>query len=49
MAGAFGVTTGIFALYFFSDVPRVREDILRKVPIIGGYFVRETPPEDNPF
>ena len=49
MAGAFGVTAGIFALLFFDEVPRVRQDILRKVPIIGNYFVREVPPEDDPF
>lgn len=49
MAGAFGVAAGIFALLFFDEVPRVREDILRKVPVVGGYFVRETPPEDDPF
>ena len=40
---------GVFALFFFDEVPRVREDILRKVPIIGNYFVREIPDEDNPF
>jgi hypothetical protein len=49
MAGAFGVSAGIFALFFFDEVPRVRQDILRKVPIIGNYFVREVPPEDDPF
>jgi hypothetical protein len=27
--GAFGVSTGIFALFFFSDVPRVRKDIIQ--------------------
>jgi len=27
--GAFGVSAGIFALYFFSDVPRVRKDIIQ--------------------
>lgn len=36
-------------LFFFSEVPRVREDIMRKVPILGDYFIREIPPEDNPF
>lgn len=49
MAGAFGVTAGIFALFFFDGVPRVKEDILQKVPIIGEFFVNEVPPEDNPF
>jgi hypothetical protein len=27
--GAFGGVTGLFALYFFSDVPKVRKDILQ--------------------
>jgi hypothetical protein len=45
----FGVSAGIFALFFFGEVPKVRKDILSKVPIIGDYFVHEVPPEDNPF
>ena len=48
MAG-FGVTAGIFAVFFFGEVPKVRNDILSKMPMIGEYFVREIPPEDNPF
>ncbi len=40
---------GIFGLFFFSDVPKVRVDIMQKLPVIGGYFVKEIPPEDNPF
>ena len=24
-------------------------DIMRKVPVLGDYFVKEIPPEDNPF
>jgi hypothetical protein len=27
----------------------VREDILCHLPVIGEYFVKEIPPEDNPF
>jgi hypothetical protein len=49
IGGAFTVTAGIFALFFFDGVPRVREDILQKIPIIGEFFVNEVPPEDNPF
>ena len=49
MAGLFGVTGGIFALFFFDGVPRVQKDILQKVPIIGEFFNHEVPPEDNPF
>jgi len=48
-AGFFGAATGIFALFFFAGVPRVRTDILEKVPILGSYFHHEIPPEDNPF
>lgn len=49
IAAGFGVSAGIFALFFFAEVPKVRNDILVKAPIIGEYFVREIPPEDNPF
>ena len=45
----FGVSAGIFGLFFFGEVPKVRNDILSKMPVIGDYFVREIPPEDNPF
>jgi hypothetical protein len=48
MAGM-GVAAGTFAIFFFGEIPRVRKDILQKVPVIGDYFVREIPPEDNPF
>jgi hypothetical protein len=47
--GAFGGVAGFFAIFFLSDVPKVRKDILQKIPIIGDYFVKETPPSDNPF
>ena len=48
MAGM-GVAAGTFAVFFFGEVPKVRTDILQKIPGIGIYFVREVPPEDNPF
>lgn len=49
IAAGFGVSAGIFALFFFGEIPKVRKDILTKIPVIGDYFVREIPPEDNPF
>ncbi|KAL1957541.1 hypothetical protein VTO42DRAFT_5767 [Malbranchea cinnamomea] len=49
IASGFGVAAGIFAVFFFGEVPRVREDILMKIPVIGGYWERSIPPEDNPF
>lgn len=48
-AGGFGAVAGIFALFFFGQVPKVRDDILGKMPLIGSYFHVEIPPEDNPF
>ncbi|KAL8685952.1 MAG: hypothetical protein Q9218_007444 [Villophora microphyllina] len=47
--GSFGVVAATGLLFFFSDVPKVRTDIMQKLPIIGDHFVKEIPPEDNPF
>lgn len=49
IGAGFGVAAGIFALFFFGEIPKVRNDILSKMPLVGEYFVREIPPEDNPF
>ncbi|EKG19710.1 Cytochrome b-c1 complex subunit 10 [Macrophomina phaseolina MS6] len=48
-AAGFGAVAGVFAIFFFAEVPRVREDIMKKVPILGSYFNVEIAPEDNPF
>jgi hypothetical protein len=45
--GAFGGVAGFFAVFFFSDVPRVRKDIVTKIPIIGQHFIKEVPASDN--
>ncbi|KAJ5081709.1 hypothetical protein NUU61_009973 [Penicillium alfredii] len=49
LAGSFGVAAGTFALFFFGEIPRVRKDILQKVPFLDTYFDRTIAPEDNPF
>lgn len=49
IASGFGVAAGVFALFFFSDIPKVRTDILQRIPVIGDYWVKEVAPEDNPF
>ncbi|EFW15944.1 hypothetical protein CPSG_07571 [Coccidioides posadasii str. Silveira] len=33
--------------FFLGDVPRVREDILMNIPVIGSYWERHIAPEDN--
>ncbi|KAK6596620.1 hypothetical protein H4I96_09272 [Botrytis cinerea] len=43
----FGATAGFFALFFFSDIPKVRNDIMVKIPIIGDRWRREIPASDN--
>ncbi|EPQ64293.1 hypothetical protein BGT96224_4611 [Blumeria graminis f. sp. tritici 96224] len=45
--GGFGGVAGFFALFFLGDVPRVRKDILEKVPFIGSHFKKEIPASDN--
>jgi hypothetical protein len=47
IASSFGVSAALFAVFFFGEVPRVRKDILMKIPILGDYFDRTVPPEDN--
>ncbi|KKK22118.1 hypothetical protein ARAM_006468 [Aspergillus rambellii] len=49
IAAAFGVSAGVFALFFFGEVPRVRKDILQKLPFFDTYLDRTVAPEDNPF
>jgi hypothetical protein len=49
LLGGFGGVAGFFALFFFAEVPKVRDDIMKKVPILGNYYVQEIAPEDNPF
>lgn len=43
----FGVAAGVGAIFFFGEVPRVRKDILMKLPWFDSYFDRTVAPEDN--
>lgn len=47
IAGGFGVAAGLFAVFFFGEVPRVRKDILQKLPFFDKYLDRTVPPEDS--
>ncbi|BCS18184.1 cytochrome b-c1 complex subunit 10 [Aspergillus puulaauensis] len=49
IAATFGVSAGVFALFFFGEVPRVRKDILQQLPFFDTYLDRTVAPEDNPF
>lgn len=48
MAAGFGGVAGFFALFFFAEVPKVRDDIMMRTPL-GSFFKKEIAPEDNPF
>lgn len=41
------MSAGIFALFFFGEVPRVRRDILQQFPFFDTYYDRRLAPEDN--
>ncbi|KAG6031185.1 hypothetical protein E4U41_007659 [Claviceps citrina] len=42
------VAVGLF--FYVSGIPRVKEDVLQKLPFLGRYFVKqEINPQDNPF
>lgn len=45
----FGAAAGVFVFFFAAEIPRFSRDIMQKIPILGSYFVKEIPPEDNPF
>lgn len=47
IAGGFGASLGVMALFFFGEVPRVRQDIFQKIPFLDRYFDRTIPPEDR--
>ena len=47
IAAGFGVALGSGALFIFGEVPRVRNDILRKLPFFDTYYDRRIAPEDN--
>ncbi|KAL1587817.1 hypothetical protein WHR41_03475 [Cladosporium halotolerans] len=49
IGAAFGVSAGIFAIFFFDGIPRVQADILQKIPFVGEFYHNEIAPEDNPF
>lgn len=49
LAGFGGVA--LFGVIFYvSNVPRVRKDVLLNLPVVGNLFVKEPlPASDNPF
>ncbi|KAI1470562.1 ubiquinol-cytochrome-c reductase complex subunit-domain-containing protein [Daldinia caldariorum] len=48
-ASAFGGVALFGVIYYASGIPRVKKDILQKIPFLGGYFIDHVPASDNPF
>ncbi|KAL7953815.1 ubiquinol-cytochrome-c reductase complex subunit domain-containing protein [Trichoderma compactum] len=49
-AATIGGGLGVALLLYASSLPRVRSDILVKIPFIGGFWEKqEIHPADNPF
>ncbi|KAK9479556.1 cytochrome b-c1 complex subunit 10 [Lipomyces japonicus] len=44
-----GGAAGIGALFLLEPIPRVRNDILKKIPVLGNYWERPIDPNDSPF
>ncbi|KAK7206793.1 cytochrome b-c1 complex subunit 10 [Myxozyma melibiosi] len=47
--GFWGAAAGAGALFLLEPIPRVRNDILSKIPVLGNYWVRPVDPADSPF
>ena len=47
LAASFGVFAGTAALFMLGEVPRVRRDILQRIPGLDTYYDRRIAPEDN--
>ncbi|RPA87506.1 hypothetical protein BJ508DRAFT_320518 [Ascobolus immersus RN42] len=50
-AAGFGGVALVGALFFLNAVPRVRRDVLERLPVVGNYWIGkgELPASDNPF
>ncbi|EAQ87392.1 hypothetical protein CHGG_04011 [Chaetomium globosum CBS 148.51] len=49
-AGMFGGVALVAVIFLGSGIPRIQQDILQKIPVLGPRFpVREIHPADNPF
>ncbi|KAK9312250.1 cytochrome b-c1 complex subunit 10 [Lipomyces starkeyi] len=47
--GVWGGALGLGALFFLEPIPRVRNIILQKIPVLGSYWNRPVDPNDSPF
>ncbi|KAI1815846.1 ubiquinol-cytochrome-c reductase complex subunit-domain-containing protein [Poronia punctata] len=48
-SAGFGAVALFGVIFYASGIPRLQQDILQKVPFLGGHFIKEIPASDNPF
>ncbi|QUC19805.1 uncharacterized protein UV8b_04046 [Ustilaginoidea virens] len=49
-SASFGGAAVVGLFFYVSGIPRVQQDVLQKLPLVGRYFVKEEiNPQDNPF
>lgn len=48
-AGAFGGVALFAVIFYASGIPRVQDDILKKIPGLRSYYEKDVPASDNPF
>ncbi|KAH6659091.1 ubiquinol-cytochrome-c reductase complex subunit-domain-containing protein [Truncatella angustata] len=48
-AGAFGGVALFAVIFYASGIPRVQDDILKKIPGLSAFYDRSVPASDNPF
>ncbi|KAF8243321.1 hypothetical protein K440DRAFT_613742 [Wilcoxina mikolae CBS 423.85] len=50
-SAGFGGVALIAVLYFAEGIPRVQNDVLKKIPLVGNYYAskKPIPASDSPF
>lgn len=44
-----GAGAGIMALYVLSATPKIKRELLVKIPVLGSYYEDKVPASDKPF
>ncbi|KAK0629590.1 ubiquinol-cytochrome-c reductase complex subunit-domain-containing protein [Bombardia bombarda] len=48
-AAGFGSVALVAVLFLTSGIPRIQNDILKKLPFVTPYYEKNIPASDNPF
>ncbi|KAI0811268.1 cytochrome b-c1 complex subunit 10 [Irpex lacteus] len=48
-AALWGAGAGLAALYLLSVTPKIKRELLVKIPVLGSYYEDKVPASDKPF